>query len=231
MQEEHELAASQKHPWIPLGERRDDDWESLGSGSGSRTASSFSRSALGSSSRTTTATSRSGSYRPSTHSASSPAITRAASVHGKAPVPSLGERDGEVDGPRVVSRCQSRRSSLSTGCSTLPPGTAAVPPATSNTTLSQLFRRATSTPAIRTSDGNKNVPWFCEVPAMQTKDLAHIVEHLHDKVLRQRRKRQRLKEYDALRESLGGSTSDPSLARTWSASGASGAGSRNCLED
>merc|ERR550514_563500 len=79
---------------------------------------------------------------------------------------------------------------------------------TSSTTLSQMYRRAVSTPALRTSHpdlgghkkgeetglgggmaGRSSEPWYCEHPKMSSSDLVKIVEHLHDKVLRERRKR------------------------------------------
>jgi hypothetical protein len=70
-----------------------------------------------------------------------------------------------------------------------------------------MYRRAVSTPALRTSQpelgrkkdaetglgggmgGRSSEPWYCEHPKMNSSDLVKIVEHLHDKVLRERRKR------------------------------------------
>jgi hypothetical protein len=78
---------------------------------------------------------------------------------------------------------------------------------TQSTTLTQMYRRAISTPALRTSPqpdgghkkediglgggmgGRSSEPWYCEHPKMNSSDLVKIVEHLHDKVLRERRKR------------------------------------------
>jgi len=177
-------ASSQKKPWCPLGERPDGgSWTSLGDRTPER--STHGREA----SRSTTAASR---------SCRSPATSVGASIVG-------GSQP-----PRTSSRSQSQASR--------PPSTAGsrsitgqMPPMTGysgSTTLSQMFRRAVSTPALRTTEnpegrkkeesglgggmgGRSSEPWYCEHPKMKSDDLVKIVEHLHDKVLRERRKREK----------------------------------------
>lgn len=177
---DNSLMSSQNHPWAPLGERPD-GFSSLGD----RTPDRSQRSAHGDErSRSTTATSR---------SCRSPASSAGASiVHGSQRL-------------RTSSRPHSQASKPpSTGGSR--PITGQMPPMTGSTTLSQMYRRAISTPALRTSRaetvahkeetglgggmaGRSSEPWYCEHPKMGTQDLVKIVEHLHYKVLKEKRKR------------------------------------------
>lgn len=170
-------ASSQNKPWCPLGERPDGgSWTSLGDRTPERSQRSGPEASL-----STTAASRS--------SCRSPASSAGVSIVG-------GSQH-----PRTPSRPQSQASK--------PPRTAEsvlMPPMTGSTTLSQMFRRAVSTPALRTSDpelsghaqssglgggcaGRSSEAWYCEHPKMGTSDLVSIVQHLHDKVMRERRKR------------------------------------------
>jgi len=175
--------SSQNHPWCPLGERPDGgSWTSLGDRTPERSQHSVQGHEL---SRSTTATNS---------SCRSPASSAGASIiHGSQRL-------------RTSSRPQSQASKPPSSAGSRPI-TGQVPPMTGSTTLSQMYRRAVSTPALRThrpdlSDhkkeqtglgggmaGRSSEPWYCEHPKMGTTDLVKIVEHLHDKVLRERRKR------------------------------------------
>jgi len=171
---------SQNRPWCPLGERPDGgSWTSIGD----RTPElSVPREEV---SRSTTAASRSGR---------SPASSAGSSiVSGSQRV-------------RTASRPQSQQSQVEGR-----PITGQLPPVTGmteSTTLTRMYRRAVSTPALRTSHppdrgrkkgeetglgggmaGRSSEPWYCDHPKMSSADLVKIVEHLHDKVLRERRKR------------------------------------------
>merc|ERR1719440_12512 len=74
------------------------------------------------------------------------------------------------------------------------------PPRTSSTTLSSLWRRALSTPALGTDAGGRDsssrqgLPkeeWITKELAdgMDKEELGRLIEHVHNRVLRERRRR------------------------------------------
>eukprot|EP00746_Dinoflagellata_sp_MGD_P000317 gnl/MRDRNA2_/MRDRNA2_100566_c0_seq1.p1 gnl/MRDRNA2_/MRDRNA2_100566_c0~~gnl/MRDRNA2_/MRDRNA2_100566_c0_seq1.p1 ORF type:complete len:239 (+),score=39.72 gnl/MRDRNA2_/MRDRNA2_100566_c0_seq1:120-836(+) len=167
-------SSSQNKPWAPLGERPDGgSWTSLGDRTPDR-------------SRSTTAASRS-ERSPATSAGRSIVSQR---LHTSSRPQSQASKSPSTAGSRPIS-------------GQVPPLTGM----TQSTTLSQMYRRAVSTPALRTSQpelgrkkneetglgggmgGRSSEPWYCEHPKMNTSDLVKIVEHLHDKVLRERRRR------------------------------------------
>lgn len=176
--------SSQVRPWAPLGERPDGgSWTSFGD----RTpdCSAHDREA----SRSTTAASR---------SCRSPAMSAGASIAGES------QRFRQSSRPHSQASQPPQTAGSRPITSFMPPMTGM----TASTTLSQMYRQAVSTPALRTSHGDlgghnkheetglgggcagrSSEPWYCEHPRMNSTDLVKIVEHLHFKVLRERRKR------------------------------------------
>merc|ERR1712087_118632 len=80
------------------------------------------------------------------------------------------------------------------------PSTAGGPPRTSSTTLSTLWRRALSTPALHdgaaTGDAAKKratEDWYCSAGGDIPKDeLVRLVEHVHGRLLQERQRRREL---------------------------------------
>merc|ERR1712046_89535 len=77
--------------------------------------------------------------------------------------------------------------------------TSSGPPRTSSTTLSCLWRRALSTPAIgdsdaRISDGRTMEDWLTSdmAESLDKDELARLIEHVHTRVLRERRRRKEI---------------------------------------
>mmetsp|Transcript_93672 Transcript_93672/g.166672 ORF Transcript_93672/g.166672 Transcript_93672/m.166672 type:complete len:226 (-) Transcript_93672:62-739(-) len=84
------------------------------------------------------------------------------------------------------------------------PGEASLPPRTSSTTLTTLWRRALSTPTLRGASGGSTTSsqreramqrirdseaWFSACESMDKEELLEIVEHVHGKLLDERSKR------------------------------------------
>jgi len=175
--------STQNKPWCPLGERPDGgSWTSLGDRTPDRSAHALEPS------RSTTAASR--SERSPATSAGRSIVTGSQRPHTSSRPRSQASKSPSAAGSRPIS-------------GQVPPLTGM----TQSTSLSQMYRRAVSTPALRTSQpelgrkkdgetglgggmgGRSSEPWYCEHPKMNTSDLVKIVEHLHDKVLRERRRR------------------------------------------
>lgn len=97
----------------------------------------------------------------------------------------------DARGPVVVNAPPSTASSRSLS-------TASGPPRTSSTTLSCLWRRALSTPALRDGETRDGLPLGLSLQEYVTRDLSdgldqeeigRLIEHVHSKILQERRRR------------------------------------------
>jgi len=80
----------------------------------------------------------------------------------------------------------------SRGCRSLLASSHGGPPATGSTSMSSVWRRAISTPALGNSEGRDTTDeaWQCGSDGLGQEELARLVEHVHGRVLRERRRRQ-----------------------------------------